>query len=439
MINMVNLINYSLIAVFSIILFLVFKPFINKYLYRLRLESEFLDFLSILLTLEATGLRLDNVLEEALNNKLILPSSFMNIAKKYGIISRLNPDPYNCIRVLSREIPSNRVSSFFRGYSEVLISSNDTLHYVESFLKEELKSIESRIENYISILDTVYESFLIIILGFIIYSIMPIIHIDPIFFSIVLSILSTTALLIVCKLNSLAMFHYNGFTYYTLISLVALCPLITSMFNIILFFHLSVVFLGIMLLFLTNSFLSIENNILLMLEDLYSSVRQGFSIDSSIVRISCKYGFPVELISNLIKIGFKAKNIISVLKIPVFAQRIFNLILAPIEYSHSFPNYLGYVLNITDSIKSLRRILSERVRVYYMYVFILLSVSIAMLKLMNNTSFVNNNNYLVKSLIYSSIFESCIIASTIGSGYWFRSKIFYILLTICLLTILILV
>lgn len=428
----VNLLYYSLTILCIIILFIVLKPFINKYILKLKLESEFLDFLSILLTLEVSGLRLDNVLDEASRSRLILPDSFMYIVKKYNIVSRLNPDPYTCIRVLSREIPSSRVSCFFRGYSEVLISSNDTLFYVESFIREELKSIESRIESYVSILDSVYESFLIILLGVVVYSILPIVYVNPGFFSIILSTLSIIALLIVYKLSSLTMFHYSGSTYYSVVSLATLSPVTIAYPHTMFFLYIATVSLGILLYFLTREFIGIENNVIVMLEDLYSSVRQGFPIDCAIVRIGSKYGFPVDFLSNLIKLGFKAKNIVKVFKIPLLPLRVFNLILAPIEYSQGFPRYLGYVMSIVDSIKSLRRVLYERSRLYYMYVFILLFVAIAMFKLMNSIGYSNSNISLLRGLVYSSTFESCIIASTISSGYWFRSRVFYIVLTISL-------
>lgn len=427
-----NLLYYLLITICIVVLFIVLKPIIDKYLYRLRLESEFLDFLSILLTLEASGLRLDNVLEEASKCKLILPNSFINIVKKYSVLSRLNPDPYTCIRVLSREIPSTRVSGFFRGYSEVLISSNDTLSYVESFIKEELKSIESRIASYVSILDSIYEAFLIILLGVVVYSIIPVVYINPIFFSIVLSIASITALLIVFKLSSLTMFHYSGLTYYSIVFLTLVNSIAIVFPFIIIHLYVLTMFLSILLYFLTRDFLSIENNVVVMLEDLYSSVRQGFPIDSAVLRISSKYGFPIDFLSNLIKLGFRVKSIVRVFKIPLFTLRVFNLILAPIEYSYGFPRYLGYVMNIVDNIRSLRRILFERSKLYYMYVFILFFVTIIVFKLMCSIGYGRVSVFLIKGLIYSSTFESIIIASTISCGYWFRSKAFYTVLTTCL-------
>lgn len=427
---MLSSIYYLIAAACAAILVFALKEPLERYLYRVRVESEFLDFLSILLTLEAAGLRLDDVLSRASRGDLVLPSSFSRIAREYEAISRLNPDPYTCIRALSRKVPSSRVASFFRGYSEVLISSSDTLAYVESSLREELKAVESRIDSYSSILDGVFESFLIILLGVLVYASMPIVSIHPIAFSAILSAASCFALLVVYKLLNLAMLSYDRSSLYFTAALALTTPItIVQPSAIALSFSLTLA-LSAALYLRSSQQLAIESKVVAMLEDLYSCVRQGLSIDSALLKISSKYGYPVDLVARLLKLGFKSSSIIEVLKLPPLSKRVLSLVLAPIECSSGFPRYLGYVLSVVDSVRGLRRALVERSRVYFSYVFVLLFAAVVVFK---SFSFVGRSigsvsYYLVPGITYSSIFESSIVASTISSGYWFRSKMFYLTL-----------
>ncbi len=419
-----------LTASLTLLLFIL-KPFIQKYFHKLRLENEFLDFLSILLTMEASGLRLDEVLEEASRKKLMLPSSYLEIAKRYTLLSRMNPDPYTCIRLLSRDIPSERVSRFFEGYSEVLVSTNDTLTYVESFIREELRGLRSKIEGYSSILDTLYESYLIILLGMLTYFMLPFTPIPGIVFGFLIALLSVFAFLLVYKLSDLTM-YFNGvlFTFPTLI-LVFSTPLIVTIYPALIPLHLIIVVLiGVLLWYLSRGVLLIEDKVNVLLEDLYASVRQGIPIDHAIITIGRRYGFPVDKLADLLKLGFKPVETISVFKLPPLPKRVLGLVLAPIEYTRGTPRYFGYILNIVEGIRGLRRALIEKGRIYFVYVLVLLFVVIIMFKLMKNFNSGILGGELVKSITYASVFESIMIASMISRGYWFKNITGYALLVL---------
>ncbi|OYT41069.1 MAG: hypothetical protein B6U89_00090 [Desulfurococcales archaeon ex4484_58] len=431
---MLSDIIYLIIAIISFsLLIYVFKPLIKRYFFKLKLENEFLDFLSILLTLEASGLRLDNVFEEAFNRRLVLPSSYNVLARDYIFLSKINPDPYTCLRKLADRIPSDRVREFFRGYSEVLISTNDTLRYVESFLRDEFNSLKNRINSYIGFLDNLFEAYMILLLGIVVYSILPFTFFPPylvLFFIIGLSIAS---FLVALKLLSLAMVTYDNIVFTATLALLAGSPVIVLLGDMFWVVHLIIVLLiGLVLLFMTRYIVSVENKFIILLEDLYSETRQGVSIDYALIRVGDRYGDPVSRIVDLLKLGLKPIEIVKSLKLPVLSSRVLSLTLAPIEYSRGGGGYLGYVLGIVEGIKGLRRTLEERGRIYYLYVLFLLIVVYVMYRLFSRVDgsmfMFNVDGLFIKNIAYISLFESIVIAGVVSRGYWFRSMVGYLLL-----------
>ncbi len=429
---------YYILLVFSIaILYLLCRPLLNRFFYRIKLENEFLDFLSLLITLESSGLRLDNVFEEASRNRLVIPSSYARLAREYTLLSRVNPDPYTCLRMLSRRIPSQRIASFIRGYSEVLISSNDTLSYVESFLKEEFNGLKSRIEHYSIMLDNLFESYMVVLLGLLVYSLLPLTPIPPLLIGFLLMMITGFAFYIVYRLSSLAMFHNSYLVLIPTLILVFTTPLLLVLPYQFIVLHLLVtIIIGSILYIVTNGFLSVEESTFNLLEELYASVRQGLPMDHAMIRMGSRHGYPVDMIVEMLRLGFKPIEIVRVLRLPPLSKRIVGLVLAPIEYSRGFPGYLGYILGVVDGIRGLRRVLSERGRIYYVYVLLIMVVVYVMVRIFNNLGMLEGfDTGFVKNLSYVSIFESLIIASIISRGYWFRSIATYLLLVAMVFTI----
>jgi len=426
----------------SIALYLVVKPSLNRFFTKLKLESEFLDFISLLVTLEASGLRLDEVLLEASRGKLLLPNPYDELSRKYAVLEKVSSDPYTCLRTLAKTVPSIKVARFLEGYSEVLVSTNDTLRFVETRLSEEVKSLQARIESYASMLDTLFESYLIILLGIIVYAAMPLIQLPAVLIGFMISLISLTALLIAFKLSSLTMYSISlAFTLPTLL-LSVITPVLVVVNPRILLVHLLVtVVVGIILYYVLKGVLDMEREFELLSEELYAATRQGLPVDYSIVRIASSWnsGFLVKKVSDLLKLGVKPRDLTSVFNLPPLPKRVLELILAPIEYVKGSPRYIGFVLNIVESVKSLRRVLRDRGRVYLVYILILLAVTLALARVLDKMGLVATGSDVVKAVLYTSVFESIIIASTISTGYWFKDPASYTLLVlnaICTLTLL---
>lgn len=414
----------------------VFKPYVKQYLQKLRLESEFLDFLSIVLIMEASGLRLDVVFEEGSKGNILLPKSFSEIARKYVLLSKINPDPYTCIRLLSKKVSSDRVSRFFEGYSEVLITTNDTLSYVESFIREEIRGLHAKIENYAMILDTIYESYLIILLGILTYFMLPFTPISPVIFGFLLSIFSLSAFIMIYKLSDLTMYSNGTIYVFPTLLLVFSTPLIILVYPDMIIFHLFLtVLLGILLCYLFRNMLLLEDKIVFLLEDLYAGVRHGLSIDHALILVGEKYGFPINKLSDLLKLGIKSYEITKSLKLPPLPKRVIDLILAPMEYTSGVPRYFGYVLNIVESVRGLRKALAVRGRIYFIYVLVLLATVVVMYNLMKRFSVGVIDPGLVKGLTYTCVFESVLMASIISRGYWFKNFAGYFILFVSIIVL----
>jgi len=421
-----NSLYYAVLIATSVLLLIhIVKPLVERLMFRLRLESRFLDFLSILIVFESTGLHLDEVLNEASKNKIILPREYMVLARRYSVLSKFNPDPYTCLRLLAKTIDSPRIARFLEGYSEILISTGDTVNYVESYLNMEFNSLKTRLSNLVSLIDTVYESFMIIMLGFIVYFTMPLIEIPLIAISLILSMIAIVAVIIVFKLHDLTLYLYNN-PLYTIISLtlISLAPVIMINNPSLIPLYIFVTILaGIVLFLLTRFYFTLEYKIHGLLEDLYSSIRMGLPIDYAIINTGQRYGFPIDKIVELLKMGYKPVEITGFFNLPPLPKRVFELVLAPIEYNRGVSKYFSYILGIVESVLNLRRFLSDRARIYYIYVFALLIVIVALARLftnMVNTGLKLDRLYLI-GVSYSSIYEALMIASMISRGYWFRN------------------
>lgn len=403
----------------SIIFFTIYPYFVN-YVFASKLEGQFLDFLSISLTLEANGLRLDNVFDEAVKGNLKLPSSYEKLAKIHHAISNTIPDPYTSIRKLAEIVPSKRVQKFLRGYSEVLITTNDTLSYVESMLKEEINGLETRITNTLATIDSLFEGLLITLLSILVFGMIPVLSIPwPILFIVIVG-LGTTSYLLACKLTSHALWFEDdillllSFITILLIPVLLVTGIITPIVATVI-----VSFFTVLAMLLNKPYSELESSTLVLVEDLYTEARQGVPIDYALLRMGDNWGEPVKSIKNLLLQGVKPVRIVNTLRLPPLPSKILGLILGPIEFSRSHEKHLGYTLRIVDSIRSLRRKLFERGRMYYVYVLTLPIISMVFAKTIlsiNMPQIPKPDVDLVNTLTSITVLQATITASKVTRG-----------------------
>ena len=395
-------------------------PLWKKLYFKKKLEEEFSDFLALNLTMEANGLRLDNILDEALNKKLELPSSYMIVAKIYNIIKSLNPDPYTGLRYLAKLIPSERISRFLRGYTEILVTTNDTLTYVESKLDEELASLEQKISRSLSSLDTLYEGLLIVLMSIITFMLIPVAYVPKELIAFIVSIIGAAAYTISSSLTSCTYRYETPISQSLSLILLIITPflIIGATIEFIALYTIFIAALVILLRKLENRFDKIENELVDLIEDLYSEAKQGIPIDHALMKKE-NLVHPIDKIRDFLRLGINIPHILQRIKLSPFSKKLLSLVFSPLEYSRYHEKHLGYTLKIMDSIVRLRRLLSERGRMYFFYALTLPVITIVMIKGM--TTIQSNltrvfDPELALSLTYSISLIAGVIASKISSG-----------------------
>jgi flagellar protein FlaJ len=433
------LIEIILLLVAITLSIIIYGSYFRKYYFRLKLENEFPDFISLLLTFEANGMRLYEVLDEASHNRIELPRSYMELSKIYSILSRIISDPYTCIKKLADQVPSLRIKRFLKGYAEVMVSTNDTLSYINSYVNEEFSALKTRMQNISSMIDSVFEGFLIIILGVLVYSLISFTSIPETLVLFILILLSLMAYILTNKLLELAYYDRGLSETLLTITLMILSPLIILAFPTILslIIHYLIIFIaGVILYSISKVLLGLENESLVLFEELYSGARQGLPIDNVFLRVSRRHSLVYERIADMLRMGSRVREALSVVRLPVFAYKVLSLTFTPIEYSRSHYRHLSFVSNIIDYVRGLRRDLRERGKIYYFYVLILPIVMLVFTNTLlniNSSMFMLNDIAFIVKITYIAVFESVIIASIIDRGYWYRSQYMYIVLLVTII------
>ncbi len=420
-----------------IVLFITFySSHFKKYYFRLKLENEFPDFIALLSTFEANGMRLYEVFDEASNNRIELPNSYMELSKLYSVLFRIINDPYTCIKKLADHVPSLRVKRFLKGYAEVMISTNDTLSYINSYISEEFSALKTRMRSISSIIDSIFEGFLIIILGMLVYSLISFASIPVTLVLFVIVFLSLIAYMLTNKLLELAYYDHRLSEVLLTILLMTLSPSIVFLLPItisLIMHYLIISITGFILYSVSKVLLRLESESLILFEELYSGARQGLPIDNVFLRVSKRHSFVYERIADMLRMGSRVREALSVVKLPIFAYKILSLMFTPIEYSRSHYRHLSYVSNIIDYVRGLRRDLRERGKIYYFYVLILPIVMLIFTNTLlniNSSMFMLNDEDSIIKITYVAVFESIIIASIIDRGYWYRSPYMYLVLLV---------
>ena len=336
------------------------------------LSSYFVDFLALLLVFEASGLRLDEVLLAGAKKEIVLPEPYMRLAKIYSSIYKVLPDPYSSLRRLAKISPFHRLNDFINGYSEVLVTTNDTLHYVESFLAEEMARLDQRINNLLSLIDSIYEGMLIVILAVIVYSLLPIAGFNGLVAGLLVSVIGLTAYLLVHSLGYAGYWPRILLFEAATLLFILLSPPILSIFSVIAPVLLILYFSWVLMAYTYYSRIKrVENETYTLLEEIYMGIRQNMPVDYIMIRVLGSLSPLYRSLRSLLLLGMNYNDIRRVIRPPPLVGKLLELVLAPLGYGRSGVKHIGYVLRISELVRGLRRRLGERARIYYLYAFTL--------------------------------------------------------------------
>ncbi|MCD6301445.1 MAG: hypothetical protein J7L82_05175, partial [Staphylothermus sp.] len=330
------------------------------------------------------------------------------------------------IRRLAVHVPSDKIREFLRGYSEILISTNDTLAYISSYLEEEFAAIRTKVSNTLNLIDSLYEGFLIILLGLIVYSLMPLVYFSPSLLALLIVLIGIVSHIIALRVTSLAVRENNSLCKFVIdFLIIGIYPLLAVFLPCNILVHALIFVVSATILRSMDTSDRIENEAINFVEELYSDARQGIPMDVAIINSSKRRGGFLTKIADFLKMGLKPWEILSTFKLPLLVKKIFLLVLTPIEYSRNHQKHLGYVLTMLDNVRSLRRSLSERSNFYFLYILTIPIVVIVFFK-----TFVEINSGLVRSptdymlvrnTAYIAVYEATVIASIINKGSWYKS------------------
>lgn len=419
--------------------FLEFLHKIFHFFERIRLESKFIDFLSILLVMDKCGLKIHDVFSEAVKGSLHLPQPYLEIARVYHVLSKAVPDPYTCLRRLAFLTPSPRLRHFLISYSDILLSSGDTFKLIDYWVREEVSVLKSRVDSYSKLIDSIYESYMILVLGVVICYMLPLTPINSILLSTIMFLLSILAYVLVFKLLNSVGVELDPLTRYVTLIMIALTPWIIPMHSryVAIFHFVLLVSTGIALRYITEPFRVLEYEVFNMLERIYSDVRLGQPIDLSFIN-TVKEMNVLRLVSNVLNLGLRASEASSLIRLKGIYRRVIDLLLAPIEYTRSGVEYVGYVLEIAENVSEFRRVLSERSRIYYVYAFFTLLIVFLLIRSLSSlglTPLLHGDRVVLKNLVYVTLVECFTLASCFKKSYWYGSYLYYISIAIIYATV----
>ncbi len=409
---------FLLIIGVLLIVYLIYRSgLLVTYRLRKNLTDSYVDFLANLLVFEANGVRLDEVLDYASRDKTLLPKPYSYIVKLYTSMSRIISDPYTILVKISDSLPCKRVAFFLKGYAEVLITTNDTKHYVESELKNVIQKLYADIFNTLSYVDSLYEGLLILLLGFIVYMYLPLSTIPYELVSILLTLLGLAGYVFVHNLSQRSFWPNNSSLDLLTLLVLIIAPFFFRSINLSTIFIIAYFLIFFIAFTSYQRLLRLDYEASILLEEVYSSINQKMPLDQAVIKACSRLSKPYRIIKNLLLLGFNYSDFKNAVKLTPYAEKVLGLLLSPLKYSSSDILHIGYIVKISDFIRRIRTSLAERCRVYYIYALTLPAVLIVFSHSMRGLGgFKVLPIGLVTGLALSSILVSVTISSKIEGG-----------------------
>jgi len=342
-----------------------------------KLDKDFLEFLSILLSFESNGLHINDLFKQAARQEIILPGIYSNIAKEYVVVEKLMGNSRRALSLLANNLPGSKLTEFIEGYIGIMDTTGNTLEYTKTTIDMELNSLENSMGTLLTIIEGFYEAYLIILLSVIILSSLP----NPIdigfIVKYILVIIGLGGYLVANFLSQ--KLYYDEPLFFTVFTTIFICALwiLIDYFGIL---RTSLISAGIILasiILWRKTFYwkkKVESNIHSLLEDLYIEAEQGFTIDRALMRLSKRnnaYSWVAEELSNMLSLGIKGSRIASLINVTIFVRKALSLILAPLEISANHSKHLGYLLRLFRRITGIRKNVRERTRILFAYTLVL--------------------------------------------------------------------
>ncbi|MEZ0393459.1 MAG: hypothetical protein ABWK00_00200 [Desulfurococcaceae archaeon] len=348
-----------------------------------RLSREFHEFLTALLTYEASGLRLDNVMLQAAQGKLWLPRSFVELSRFYLLFYTTSQDPLEALRKLSKAIRGvPRLSDFLRGYTEVLLASGDTVRYVEQVLREELQERRSRLEEILKFVEAAYEAYVILIVSVISFTIFPTTSLSVAQWGFVISVTSAALALLLKGMTSIL--YLPTRTEFSIAELLIVLTAPLAFLSIyVLLLH---IFLSVGVLLVINAFYRrlerADRAAVDLVEELFTGARLGIPVDVALIKAMSNTLPQHKLLLWSFSRGIDSSKILSRSDLPPFTKFVLRMLLNQIDYVRDHVRYTAYIARAVNLIRELRSWLRGKALTFTVYSLLLPALMIATYRLM---------------------------------------------------------
>lgn len=336
------------------------------------LEDHYLDFLIYLNTIEFNKFRIYDLFRAISLANIEISECYKDISKKYLVLESWLGDPGLALYKLGDIINNEKLSSFLKGYSNVLFTSGDTLTYTSNALRTEFNSLRARISESLKIIEVLIESVLVVVLALSIFILIPLWQIPPLIGYIALALMGLFAYMLGLRISNTL---FNTSDIY--IHILDLIVLIISYMLLALPIGVFAVTSILLILFpITRPFIrikkSIEKEALRILEDVYSSAMLGEQVDTALLE-SLRRTSLVEykLLMHSLLNGLHASEFLRNVNLTKLADKIMIMLTSLIDYFGANSTYLASIVNYVNEITGLRRFVEEKLNHYIMYSIIL--------------------------------------------------------------------
>lgn len=400
--------------------------FLKKTMYIRDIDKHFLDFLSLLMSIETVGLRLTDLFLRIAKGEMDAPQVYVDIARTYYNIEQLyGGNTHKALNAFLKILPQSKLKRFIEGYIGILETTGNTVNYTESYVSAELDRLEASLNGLVNIIENFYEAYLVILLSIIVISSLPItVHLQLLIYLIMflIGIIGYVVASIVSKKIYLEEPFMFTILVFTILSLATFL-LISSMFLTSIVLSTIATTSGHMLWRkYSRARNNIEEHVYELTEDLYMETLQGFSIDTALMNLSGRageYSWIARELSKLLKLGIYSNNVLRILNLTPLSKKITSMLLSPIEVSANTSKHIGYVLKFYRRIRSIRSSISDRIKTLYAYTFLLppTMYSIAYgLKYMSIQSFLPIDPYMIPGYVFLASLSASFIANRIVKG-----------------------
>lgn len=339
------------------------------------LESGLLDFLSALLPMEAGGVKLYDLLEQAASGGLRLPPCYVKVAMMYSFLERSLGSPYLALKYLAKSLGGSRLGKLLWEYNEISLTAGDALRFLEGAMNSYIGHLRGRLEKSLRLLEGIYEGIIVLVMSTILLSTMPSQAMPPLISQAIISLSLLAGYFYSLRLSR-SLMSYSG-RRGLLDSLIIALGAISSLHLYLAIAHaISLFSIALALRGESGRARGLEDEALGLLEDAYVNVNSGLTLDASL-RERLRLGSAAFKRAWFIaERGADARALIEQLNATTLTIWSFSALVGAMEYTSRHGPYLSKAVLVVDSLREAREYIAEKLKALYAYPIVVTALAI---------------------------------------------------------------